>query len=491
MEEELNKQFFALINETINIYDLMALCFMYVWEYDSEEQSWEVNDETAEIIDGIMGTYLCFAENMGIKKAMNILKINLKEQLFNKFSFEYSLAIIYWIDDNIESDLGFSGLEENRSYVYSSLNKCNTDKIKIVPTIYAKSLVGKFAEQKEGESEYTVLRKFEKTTFAYLSDNVNNYIIWDYSLLSRYDFDIVRLDPYTNSFIKRMKENKKINIAIYPTTKESLDKYFDMEYKGRSFYIKGVKDDTVEDELKERYKKIMEEYKGKSQKADFIVFPEMLMTACIRNEVFNEHQYDGVLVCGSVWKDRKNVSSVLDRNKNEIFHYEKKNPFIKELEKREYKEGIERENIPKKYSVMEIEGVGRIGVCICKDLMDDGVFQFHSIMETTILLVPMYSQSLELQRDAKSYSMKRQGIVVAANSCSAMDDTNNSRDIGFVSLPAKKNNTNEFFIHKYDNKSCIKDCKSSCCGKYVELDFNDIEIINNTKTIRTRVRDFK
>ena len=80
---------------------------------------------------------------------------------------------------------------------------------------------------------------------------------------------------------------------------------------------------------------------------------------------------------------------------------------------------------------MDIEGVGRIGIAICKDLLNEKVKLFHKYMGTDFLIVPAYTDSMDLQSSAQELSKEYNCVVIVANACSAVEKPESNR-IGFL-----------------------------------------------------------
>ena len=130
-----------------------------------------------------------------------------------------------------------------------------------------------------------------------------------------------------------------------------------------------------------------------------------------------------------------NETIVTDGRGEKIFSYLKKEPFKFSREDTEYRECLNRSKNGE-YSIVEIEGICRIGVTICKDLIGKEVKLFHKCVGTDILIVPAYTKSISAEELSQEYNC----VVVVANACSALEETKkiiSNRIIGFVTLPVK------------------------------------------------------
>ena len=125
---------------------------------------------------------------------------------------------------------------------------------------------------------------------------------------------------------------------------------------------------------------------------------------------------------------------------------------------------------------MDIEKFGRIGICICKDILNEDVKLFHKYMKTNLLLIPAYSNSMDLQSGAGELSRDYQCIVVVANACSALKEEeaeSNGQRLGFISIPAKKqiHNDRTELIKMYYKNDCADACQHRCIGKQININF--------------------
>ena len=124
---------------------------------------------------------------------------------------------------------------------------------------------------------------------------------------------------------------------------------------------------------------------------------------------------------------------------------------------------------------MEIENFGRIGIAICKDLVNEKIKMFHKYIGTNLLFVPDYTESMDLQSAAGELSRDYKCIVIVANACSAIKKSNKhdkKERIGFISLPAKNNSDRTEGIITYYQDGCRKGCCDYCGGKLISIIFD-------------------
>ncbi len=225
-----------------------------------------------------------------------------------------------------------------------------------------------------------------------------------------------------------------------------------------------------EETLKQRYCKLLNSCNFDN--IDFLIFPEMLMTKNILNSFKKCRTGNCLTFWGSIWEDMKNQSVITGTNGTEILSYDKKIGFALKGD-RIYLEHL-KERIKKvPYDVIDIEGIGRVGICICRDLTFQEVYNLHAYLETNILIVPAFSESMDIYTGAEELAKKEKCIVVLANSCSACYNKNTATEIGFLVMPAKKRNTRSVYKEIYGNLSCMDECRSICKGILFTVDFSN------------------
>lgn len=109
-----------------------------------------------------------------------------------------------------------------------------------------------------------------------------------------------------------------------------------------------------------------------------------------------------------------------------------------------------------------------------KFLMDFFGKKLHKYMGTNLLLVPSYSDSMDLQSGAGELSKDYHCIVVMANACTALRNKSGNRKkerVGFLSLPAKNQTDRAEVIEMYYKDGCRVNCKNGCMGKIISIDF--------------------
>lgn len=465
MIEELRK-----INK---IYDLLALCASYILTiYDKTSYNFEdFNDEEYDYVYDAVERYRCECQEKGYRKAFGELREYIISFMVPEVTIEKCFALVRYIDELVEVEIDGHLLEGNQIIRYSSLNEQYKDCVRIIPRMKGTFLDrGNLEYENISTDRYPLFRERRECPCSPLDRETLNYMIWDKGHIDKYPMWIYRLNE-KNPISKHFYGRRQITFGIVPFTNKNIDDLLAVKYKNRGFYIEKMYENAEED-LKDRYRKICSRSKGGD--IDFLVFPEMLMTEKIISSIKRKDKMQSprFIVNGSVWKAYMNKAVITDGRGEEIFSYYKKEPYKLKKEDKEYRECLDR-NKNRVYSIMEIEGVGRIGVAICRDLISEEVKLFHKMVGTDIIIIPAYTKSMDLKASAEELSQEYNCVVVVANACSALDKTKGTlnRRIGFITLPAKKGTTRSRIIVEYEQNNCTKECEYKCSGKKILIDF--------------------
>lgn len=461
------------------IYDLMALCSSYILN-ELKVKSYEFGlfeEEKFEDVESAIDRYCNEVLQKGKWKAFKELKEFLLEYFSIGVSVEKCFAVVHFIDDNVEITIPDKLLEGNGIVEYSSLNKQYVDQVKIIPKLES-TLLSRSEVHFRGsiDSLHELFRRRRDCACSKLDTETKHYSIWDQEKIEKYPTVIYHIDE-KNSISKHFYHRHKIVLGIVPFTKIELDQILEIKFHRRTFYINKMYD-NVETQLKKRYEDICNRSINKD--IDFLIFPEMLMTEEILDTI-KEKDIDNlpqIIVNGSIWKDYTNKCIVSDDKGNEIFCYLKKQPFTFAKDGEEYREHLDADK-NKTYAILEVEQIGRIGICICKDLINEEIKLFHKYIGTNMLIVPAYTKSMDLQASAEELSTEYNCIVVVVNACSAIEDGTEKKQIGFLTLPAKDQATRTKVTKKYFQDVCKQECEFTCIGKIITIDFYDINKENS------------
>ncbi|MEY8391883.1 carbon-nitrogen hydrolase family protein [Lachnospiraceae bacterium] len=457
-----------------NIYDLLAMCSSYILnELDGEKYEFALfNDDDYDQVYDAVQRYCCECRHKGSKSAFEELRDYLISFMGPESTVEKCFAVVKYIDELVEVEVSGSLLGGKHIIKYSSLNEQYDNRVRIIP-----KMKGTFLENGDLQfrcisgNEYSLFRDRRECACSILDSETVNYMIWDKQHIDDYPTFIYRFDK-KSSVVKHFYERRKIVFGIVPFTDKSLKEILDVRYDNRAFYIQNMHMDA-EQELKERYKSICS--RCEQEDIDFLIFPEMLMTENIISAIQNKEKVlsPKIIVNGSIWKDYMNKSVITDGTGKEIFNYCKKQPYEYEDKNIKYREFLKKEK-NRDYTILEIEGLGRVGVGICRDLINEKVKLFHKYMGTDLLIIPACTSSMDLQSSAENLSKEYNCVVVVANTCSALEgerEGDEANRIGFITLPAKNSTDRSNILRRYTRDVCAQECVHRCIGKKFIINF--------------------
>lgn len=475
------------------IQDLLALCASYILTMYNEEpyEFAFFDDDEFDCVYDAVERYCCECREKGRRKAFEELREYIISFMVPETTIEKCFAIVKYIDELVEVEITGKLLGGNQIIKYSSINEQYKDCIRIIPKMKGTFLDrGNLQFKSINDDSYSLFRDRRECACSLLDKETLNYMIWDKEHIKKYPMWIYRFDE-KNPIAKHFYGRKQIIFGIVPFTNKSLDNLLEVKYEKKGFYIEQMYE-KAEEELKQRYQNVC--LRCESEDIDFLVFPEMLMTEKIifSTKRKEKMQSPRIIVNGSIWKDFMNKAVITDGSGESIFTYYKKEPFKFQKGHTEYKECLDH-NKNGEYSIMEIEGLGRIGVGICKDLISEDVKLFHKHIGTDILIVPAYTKSMDLQASAEEMSQEYNCVVVVANACSALDETKRSsanRRIGFITLPAKCNTDRSKIILRYTQNNCAEECECKCSGKKVLIDFYNTKVYDDKISYEVKEETF-
>ena len=468
------------IEKTSKIYDLFALCCSFILKED-EKNPTELSNYDIEQYDEVHDAIECYffdCEEIGQREAFIKLREYIIDFMKPEADIEKCLAVVCNIDDMIDAEFYGKLMGGNHIIKYTALNEQYVDCVKIIPCM-KETFLDK-SNKKLGNGRYSFFRNRRDKDWSSLDKMINNYMIWGEDYIKTYPLTVYHFDCM-NAITEHFKDRDKIVFGIVPFSNEEMKKLLRIKLQNHVFVVEGLKED-IEKKLKDKYEDVYK--KAEKEEIDFLIFPEMLMTDEIMG-FFSKNQHKKgspwIIVNGSIWKDLMNKCIITDGYGNEIFSYLKKEPFIYKNKEdgKEYKEWLDRKKNTE-YSILDIEGVGRIGIAICKDLLNEKVKLFHKYMGTDFLIVPAYTDSMDLQSSAQELSKEYNCVVIVANACSAVEKPESNR-IGFLTLPAKAGSYREEIILRYCRDQCKNDCKDRCVGKKFIINFYDSHTYDSGK----------
>lgn len=474
--EDEENELIKLLEKVDRMYDLFALFIGYIVHKDipiEQLLAIEINRKTRLNIVNHLNEYFRNVSNDLKGNAFEIFKEYIIDFLGEEVTTDKCYCIIKVLDAKLINDFPYKGARKN--YIkYTSLNRQFTDKIKIFP-IMKNTFISRGNEsyKHNKQKKYDLFRKRFECSLSSIDKILNNHKILDEKTIKEYPISIYRCSK-SNQLHSIFLKQKKLTFGIAPLTRCATDKLLKTKFEGKTFIIEGI-DDVQEKKLEDRYKSIYRKCRGKN--IDFLIFPEMLMSDRIFDVLMRERKYidsPKFVINGSIWKNKINSCIVTDINGESVFKYCKKNPFIYEG----YIEQLDSSQ-NKEYHILEIEGIGRVGVGICKDLLDENIKLFHKAIGTDLLIVPAYSKSMDLKSSAEDLSKEYNCVVVVANACAALESNANAyeenRRIGFITVPAKCATDRSKIIKMYTQGGCYNTCEKECKVKKIVIDFEDIQ----------------
>ncbi len=465
-----------------DIFDLLALCSSYVLKELSRvayEFATFPEDDYLDVYDAIT-SYVADISYCGREKAFYKLKKFVVQYFEKGISLEKCYAFVQYIDELVECTIEENLLNTDDMIQYNSLSMQYTDEVRIIPKrkkFFQREKENRVIENSKGE--YQLFRKSREYCCSALDEETNSYMIWDKKSIQDYPFTICLLTD-SHPISMHFSNKTEWTFGIVPFLNESIEDILDLKYERRAFFVKGIKSNVLE-KLKKRYQDIYR--RSEKNQLDFLIFPEMLLSEEIIDSSCTEDRIGAtwIVINGSISKDKVNKSIVTTGEGKVLFHYCKKEPYTFKEKEIEYKEYLDTEK-NKEYTILESSAFGRIGVCICKDLLSEKVKCFHKHIGTDLLLVPAFSKSMDLHASAENLSKEYNCIVVMVNACSAIiiknKETKKQR-LGFITMPAKTELGRSTHTHWYYMGDCLDSCEKQCVGKKISIDLSKIKQYNN------------
>lgn len=478
-----------------NIYDLMAFSYKKILE----DERFDINKMRHN--QKFHKLFLIYIEN----KNSNLFKAFLE---LKKSLEEYDNSEPFTSEDfyNIILEIDSCEIYIFKSYccydsyfkTYNGLNTYLKEEIKIYPNL--ESTYIDFLNQnykKEIGCQNDFLRERKHYNNSSLNNKLKNFIIYkpeDFNSYNIYFHELYEFKEFT-------KDKEKLKIVLFPTTCTDINEIFDVEYtKEKKFCIKEMFP-SIEQKLLERYKSFINTL---DDDIDFLIFPEMLMTQKILDDIKELIIEKGIkfVFCGSTWKNKNNICSVLYEGEL-LFNYNKKVPFeikynkkqllnlintCKNQQQKKILESILRNhnffeedqvifeellNKDDEMHIIDINTFGRIATFICRDIDDDSFINISKLLLNDFIILPACSPSMDLCNNAEHLADRYHSTTIMCNTCSALchgsndlkDNINNEKTIGFITTPSKsgtkRNHKNVLYVF---NDTCLE-CKKNCLGR--------------------------
>lgn len=496
-------------NDIRSIYDLMA----FAYEKLCEDKTFNINDMQNN--EKFHNLFLRYIENKNYDsfKAFSILKKSLIEfNNYERFSSQDFYSIILEIDLCEIYIFNSSSCYDSDFKTYSGLNTYSNKKVKIYPNLkstYIDVLNEYYKKDTADKNNSLRSRKYYSKTS--LNGKLKNFVIYCPKDFDSYDIYFHQLYEFKNFVTSK----DKLKVVLFPVTCLNLNEIFDIQYtKDKKFYIEKMHH-LVEEKLVNRYRVFLNNL---DNNIDFLVFPEMLMTEYILNNIKDVITKKEIkfTFCGSIWKDRSNICTVLYEGER-IFNYTKKIPFEIKYSKEQlqnlisnckntkqmeilksilanhdfnkYEQVVFEELINREHDVhfIDINTFGRIATFICRDIDDDSFINISKLLLNDFIVLPACSSSLDLCNNAEHLAERYHCTTIMCNTCSAVCEIDkdlrhsieNDKVIGFITTPAKNGTKREHHnVLYFVNDTCI-DCMNNCPGRMFYINLKKLYMEND------------
>lgn len=506
MTNTICNRFQSYVQNAENIFDIMAASYIMLSPFEPA---------LSVIQDPVLRDTLSrFKENTNKIYAFDNLKEELIEWIYSQENMDIHLIrkklffMIRLIDGKCIAD-SKSSLPD--SYIqYFSLNHMFQNEISILPRFHSIA-IDSLSDTIAQEDNYGFYgRNYSKT--ADISGYLNNFIIYKKSYLNP---SINLSNQYKEIRTEFKRKNYKLKVAVFPLSNINIKNIFETEEDivntNGLFRIKSpVKEQ--EDLLSKRYKKALEICRD--QGVDIAVFPEMLLTEKILNDIIDfikthedkEKRFPWFTWLGTIWEKRENKCMVIDQYGKIVFEQKKYVPYeytqaadqkkteerckIKTNERIKIREDLSHEN---KWTVqfLDLPGFFRIATAICRDISDEILKSALKELYTNMLIIPAFSETNRLTKRHIDTLAREQIIILVCNACSALcekskekfeiNEQKRGKNLTFcyLCMPAKSSEDNIADYHMAKYNSACKKCSLHCNGFIWEIDFSTYQKKNN------------
>lgn len=424
-------------------------------------------------VASVIFQYVEEAELSIIAAMTNLIK-NIENLYLKKtFGFEEFYTIIQSIDSRCSYNE--KKMFQKEVNVYEGINISKDYGLSIFP-ILKNTALGVFNEsliqyEKSAGKRQKGLRKREKLNNDRINDYLDNYaIVKD----EPYKIILYTLNECFN-FFKNSNDINTFSVNVIPVLNFSTEKIF-------KFRENTIDIETVNDEYKSQVVEIYKSILKKNNQNDLIIFPELFLTGMDLNEIYDlikntTYDYSKIFVLGSRSEQGSNKCIVVTSNGTVLFEQHKKTPYTKEGKFENL------ENSDQIINIIDILPVGRIGIVICKDILNSDIKNYFKILNVDIIIVVSYSPSLNMKSASEELAKANWCITIMCNSCSAINEEQNyNKRIGYITLPAKKDTYSDYYTEFYTNERCNK-CKD-CEGHSINIIYNEVRLYNDKLSIK-------
>lgn len=371
---------------------------------------------------------------------------------------------------------------------YSSLNTLLAEEIVILPRFEStpmKMISDKIAEESGGYGFYG--RNYASSVD--ISGYINNFII----IRANGNIRPIMNIPRDYVLLKNDLETKnyQLKIGLFPLSDRYIGEIFWMNESTQNHLFDVVKPlGDYGQLLLERCKKAL--MICKDHEVDIVVFPEMLLTNSVQNEIRcflrgsrNPEKFPRFIWLGTTWSKRTNKCSVIDRYGNIVFEQNKYVPYEYKTEMNDGTKVAIREDLSHNdywnVNFIDIPGLFRIATAICRDISSDYLTAFLKEVYSDMVIIPAFSRSNRLTKRKIETLVLDRIIVVVCNACSALKDYKNAANLKqgenlpfcYICLPAKEPDDNAVAYHKVKIDERCQECMQYCPGHMFSISFSE------------------
>lgn len=481
--------FYEDVVNAMNIYDIAVSAYLSLGSYCVAKTKGYIITNFPDITF----IYSQYSQEISKHGAFSSFKGLLLELLNDhEFSNHEYIAIIESTDWYISYEYKTKSNLDMQYKSYSSLNKLNaqTSIIPIVKNTMINTFnisLAKHLNLSRKESSNLGLRKKKEYQPHSINSKMKNLM---FNETGKSEYTVLFHELIADEFSEIISETKKMSIAVFPLICMFREDVLNISIDHSTFIVESLVNET-EKCLCDRY--IYSICESKRRNIDIAIFPEMLLSENILKKIQtyiiaeDSSTFPKIIVLGTIWGNMSNICVVLTNYGKIIFKQSKKTPFLygKSYECLDKKDPI--------IHIIDINGIGRIFTLICRDIDNSEITNLCKNLLADIILLPSYSDSLDLAPSANSLAELHNCITIMSNTCTAFvksrEDcsatTLSNANIGFVSIPAIQGaaRTSETIYYSRDD-SC-KNCLSNCIGKDFEFQFDEVDQKpNNLCTIK-------
>lgn len=465
------------LEKCFNLYDVVAVAYYFIQKYDVID----ITGEKEEIIENLIHNYTINNLVEGHIYAMQQIISQLSKLTSDNI---ITVNMLYELIKKIDKTIN----PHNEEYINScsfKRYKCLNDNASTLQ-VYVFENSDQFVINKiNGKMNDLLLKELRKKQIGHIDYfSFQNIIVCTSLDIENFDLEFIEIG-LSNTITEKIIVQGNLKIVVCPFICNHIDDLMIMNYDKFGFWFEKSCGFGASKVYEERYFEILK--KALHTEASLIVFPEMILNEnicekisyVIDNENINETK---IIIAGTISRNCQNKCLVYNQFGELLFEQYKKQPFEFMKDSTGLKEKLIRNN---KISILDIQYLGRIFIYICKDIMNIKLNNVLDRLDGNFLLLPTYSNSMDVYAKSGGIASQEQCFVVGANSCSALNQSNivssqfylkhNLKEIAFITIPGKcKSGKRQSIDLPYKIDSNCQNCEKCCDLFMINMQFNDI-----------------